>query len=108
MNKTIPFPASIKLTIKKIAYERNYPIVIEIVERGDKEVLILTSQAEAQMIIDVARIEILDAALKYPFWDDDSPRYDKFHEDAFQDVQMGFFEKIIMYIGQEYEVVTTV
>ena len=60
------------------------------------------------MIVNVACIEMLDAALRYPYWDDESPDYSKIHEDAFQDVQMVFFEKIVMYIGQEYSVVTLV
>ncbi|MBF6649999.1 hypothetical protein [Methylobacter sp. BlB1] len=108
MSTIIPFPASLKNTMKQIAMERKYPVVIEVLNRGTEEELILNSQTEAQALIDVARIEMLNASLKYPFWDEDSAKYDRAHEDAFQEIQMGLFEKTTMYIGQAYKVVTTV
>jgi hypothetical protein len=108
MSKTVPFPASLKRTIRNIASERNYPLVQEIARRGSDEELVLESKEEAQAIVDVARVEMLDASLKYPFWNDDSPRHEPKHEEAFQDVQMGFFEKVVMYVGQEFDVVTRV
>jgi protoporphyrinogen oxidase len=108
MSKSIPFPATLKLELKKIAAQRGYPIVAEVLDRGQSEELVVRSQEEAQALVNVARIEMLDASLKYPFWNDDLPQYDQKHEDRFQDIQMGIFEKTIMYLGQSYKVTTTV
>lgn len=94
MSTIIPFPASLKNTMKQIAMERKYPVVIEVLDRGTEEELILNSQTETQALIDVARIEMLNASLKYPFWDEDSARYDKAREDAFQEIQMGLFPQV--------------
>ena len=108
MNKSIAFPASLKTEIRRIAAEQDYPLVAEIVARGNADELVVDSREEAQAIVDVARRERLDARLKYPYWDEESPRYDTRHEEAFQDIQMGFFEKVVMYIGQEYDIVGSV
>lgn len=108
MNKSIAFPASLKTEIRRIADEQAYPLVAEIVARGNADELVIKSTDEAQAIVDVARRERLDAGLKYPFWDEESPRYDTRHEDAFQDIQMGFFEKVVMYVGQEFDIVNAV
>lgn len=60
------------------------------------------------MLIDVARIEMLDASLKYPFWNEDFPNYDPSHEEAFQDIQMGVFEKTIIYLDQVFKLPTQI
>lgn len=108
MSESIPFPPTLKIELKKIAAERGYPVVTEVLERGGEDELIVNTQVEAQALVNVARLEMLDAYLKYPFWNDDSPRHDQRHENAFQDIQMGLFEKTIMYLGQSYKIVTTV
>lgn len=108
MKKTIPFPSSIKSEITKIAHDRNYPVVMEIMGRGTEDELLIESREEAQAIVNVARIEMINAELKYPFWDEDSPQYQSSHEDAFQEVQMGLFEKVVMYLGQEFQITSAV
>lgn len=108
MSKTIPFPSVLKLQMQKIAKDRGYTTISAVLARGGVEELVLESEAEAQALANVARIELLDASLKYPFWNDDLPDYDHRHENAFQDVQMGIFEKTVMYLGQEFKIISTV
>ncbi len=99
MNKIIIFPSILKLQLKEIAIKREYPIVSKILDRGGPEELVINSQAEAQALVNVARIEMLEASLRYPFWDEDQSNYDPKHEELFQDVQMGIFEKTVSYLG---------
>ena len=108
MSKVIPFPSILKLQLKKSAEERGYPIASTVLARGNPEELVLHSENEAQALVNIARMEMLDASLKFPFWNEELPNYDPRHEDAFQDVQMGIFEKTIMYLGQEFRIVSTV
>ena len=108
MSKTIAFPSVLKLQMQKIARDREYSVVSEILARGGTEELVLESQTEAQALVNVVRIELLDASLKYPFWNDDLPNYDHRHEDAFHDVHMGIFEKTVMYLSQEFQITSTV
>lgn len=108
MSKVIPFPSILKLQLKKSAEERGYPIASAVLARGNPEELVLHSENEAQALVNIARMEMLDASLKFPFWNEDLPNYDPRHEDAFQDIQMGIFEKTIMYLGQEFRIVSAV
>jgi hypothetical protein len=108
MSKTITLPSELKEALSVIATERRYPLVREILARGKADELILEDKHEAQVIVDVARVQMLEAGLRYPYWNEDSARYNKAHDEAFQEVQMGFFEKVAMYIGQEFEVVTRI
>ncbi len=64
----------------------------------------LENQREAQELVNIARIQVLDALLKYPFWDDREATYQPEHEDQFQDVQMGIYEKTVFYIGNHFEI----
>jgi hypothetical protein len=104
MTKTITIPAHIKETLLKIATERRYPLVLEILGRGKSAELVLADNEEAQAIVNVARLELLDAMLRYPFWSDDSSRYDEAHSEAFHEVSMGFFEKVASYIDDEFDI----
>lgn len=104
----IPFPASLKKELQGIAQKHNYPVIERVLRRGQDDELVVNSQDEAQALMNVARAEMLNAHLKYPFWDEDLPEYDKRHEEAFQDVQMGIFEKTVMYLSQSFSVETKV
>jgi len=108
MSQTIAFPNSLKLHLQRAANQRNYPVIKEILQRGSGEELVVNSLEEAQALVNVARLQMLDASLQYPFWDEDSPKYDRSHESAFQDVQMGIFEKTVLYVGQAFKIVSTV
>ena len=68
----------------------------------------LESADEAQVVVNVARVEMMKTILQFPFWDEDDPRHDTTHEERFHDVVNGLFEKTVSYVGQEFEVVTKI
>jgi hypothetical protein len=43
------------------------------------------------------------ARLRFPYYDDGHPKYDKQHEMKFDDVQMGIYEKTIYYVESAFE-----
>lgn len=102
----ISFPSSIKAELFSVATNNGYEQVIEILNRGESDELVINSIEEAQAVVDTARIKLLDTQLKYPFWDDSMENYSEAHEEAFQEVQMGIFEKTVSYIRQEFDVRT--
>ncbi len=104
---TISFPSSIKSELVTIAQDNKYSQALDILTRGNDDEIVLNNHQEAQVVADVARIKLLDTQLKFPYWDDSMDNYNETHEDAFQEVQMGVFEKTISYIGQEYTIRTT-
>jgi hypothetical protein len=76
-------------------------LATEILLRGGPDELVLESNAEAQVVANVARVEMMKTILQCPFWDEDDPRHDPAHEERFHDVVNGLFEKTVSYIGQD-------
>lgn len=107
MTTPVPLPAEVRQALLQIALERGYPEAVAILRRS-AETLNLSSDREAQVIVDVARVAVLDAGLRYPHRDEDSARHVPAHEDAFQEVQMGVFEKTVSYVGSVFRVVAAV
>lgn len=103
---TISFPSSIKAELIAISDAKKYIQVLEVLGRGTADELVLNDAEEAQAVVDVARVKLLDTQLKFPYWDDSKDNYIESHEDAFQEVQMGVFEKTVSYVGQAFSIRT--
>jgi hypothetical protein len=108
MSKRLSFPDSVKAELRKIATAGRYVLAMEILERGADDELVLESVEEAQVVVNLARVQMMVASLRYPFWDEDDPRHDAAHEEAFHEVVLGVFEKTVSTIGQDFEVKTAI
>jgi hypothetical protein len=108
MSKSLPFPDSVKAELRRIAAAGHYVLATEILERGADDELLLSSLEEAQVIVNVARVQMMVTSLRFPFWDEDDPRHDPKHEEAFHEVVLGLFEKTVSIIGQDFEVKTAI
>ena len=108
MSHVIAFPDSVKADLVKLAAVGQFVRASEILARGTPDELILESAEEAQIVVNVARIEMMKTVLQCPFWDEDDPRHDPAHEERFHDVVNGLFEKTVSYVGQEFEIVTKI
>lgn len=104
MTNTISFPEAVKNELLSIADKSGYVQVVEILRRGSSDELVFNSNEEAQAVVNVARIKLLDAQLKNPYWDDSEEEYNEDHEENFQEVQMGVFEKTVSYISQAFKI----
>lgn len=102
------FPESVKTELRRISAEHGYVIASEVLARGADEELVLESMQEAQVVVNVARVEMMMALLCCPFWDEDHPHYDPVHAERFDEVVNGLFEKTVSYIAQEFDVVTKI
>jgi hypothetical protein len=108
MSQVITFPDSVKADLLKIAAVGNFVRAKEILSRGKPDELVLESEDEAQVVVNVARVEMMKTILQCPFWDEDDPRHDPAHEELFHEVVNGLFEKTVSYIGQDFEIITKV
>lgn len=108
MSRIIKFPDSVKADLREIADREGYVLASEILARGALDELILESVEDAQVIVNVARIEMMKAALRNPFWDEDDARFQPEHAERFHDVVNGLFEKTVSYLMQDFDVVTKV
>ena len=101
---TLSFPSSVKAELLSLAQTNHYTQALDILNRGKDDELILNNLEEAQAVVDTARIKLLDTQLRFPFWDDTADNHNEAHEEAFQEVQMGIFEKTVSYISQEFKI----
>lgn len=108
MSQSIAFPDSVKTDLLKIATAGSFVRAKEILARGKPGELVLESPEEAQIVVNVARLEMMKTILQCPFWDEDDPRHDPVHEERFHDIVNGLFEKTVSYVGQDFEVVTKI
>ena len=108
MSRSIAFPDSVKADLLKLASAGGFVRAQEILARGKADELVIDSQDEAQVVANVARVEMMKTILQYPFWDEDDPLHDPAHEERFHDVVNGLFEKTVSYIAQDYEIVTKI
>jgi protoporphyrinogen oxidase len=104
MTTTITVPLELKNELLAIADKSGYPSASAVLHRGAPDELVVENLREAQEITNIARIQVLDALLKFPYWDDSEPNYSPEHEDKFQDVQMGIYEKTVYYVSQHFEI----
>lgn len=100
----ISFPSSTKTELMSVAQQNGYSQVFEILSRGAGNELILTGFEEAQAVVDVARIKLLDTQIKFRYWDNSRDNYNEARERAFRDVRMGVFEKTVSYSGRVFDV----
>lgn len=64
---------------------------------------IFLSEKEAGDLIDLVVIEKKKARLRFPYHDDEHPKFDAKHEAGFEDVQMGIYEKTIYYVESAFK-----
>lgn len=102
--KKIAVPAELKSELFAIAKKAGYPSALDVLSRGNAEQLVLESLREAQEITNIARIQVLDALLKYPYWDNTESTHLPEHEEMFHDVQMGIYEKTVYYISNHFKI----
>lgn len=88
--------------IVSIVDREGYEALKEVFPKG-KTPPVFLSKEDAEALITLAVIEKNRARLKYPYHDDEHPLYNESHEEGFDDVQMGIYEKTIYYVGSAFK-----
>ncbi|MEY4576757.1 MAG: hypothetical protein RL701_1460 [Pseudomonadota bacterium] len=94
-------PAELVHEIRSIVHKEDYTILKDAFPL-DKEPPIFLSKEEAEALITLAVIEKRKAWLRYPYYDEDHPLHSAEHEQKFDDIQMGIYEKTIYYVGTAF------
>ncbi len=103
--RNIYMPNEIIQELKEIAEAENYDALKDIfikVNSGTSEYLSLNLD-DAKKLIRLVDIELSKAILKYPFNEDDDPKYNPVHEEKYDDVMMGIYEKTYYYLQAEFK-----
>lgn len=86
-----------------IVHKEGYTLLYEAFPAGVLKPHIFLSLQEAEALIILAIIEMKKAWLRYPHNDDQDPLYDEGHEEKYDDIQMGIYEKTIYYVQSAFK-----
>lgn len=103
IKREVLMPVELVDDIVRIVYSENYIALKEAFPAPDTKPPIFLSDEEAEALISLAVIEKEKARLMYPFYDDEHPQYCEEHEEKFDDVQMGIYEKTIYYVESAFK-----
>ena len=102
IKREVHLPADLVHEVRRIVHTEGYTALKEAFH-ADQEPPVFLSKEEAEALITLAVIEKRKAWLRYPFYDEDHPRHSPEHEQEFDDVQMGIYEKTLYYVGSAFK-----
>lgn len=102
IRREVNIPAELIGDICRIVRAEGYTALEEVFSGDSDPSKVFLSIEEAQALVTLAVIEKRKAWLRYPYHDEDHPRHCQAHEEKFDDVQMGLYEKIIYYVGSAF------
>lgn len=103
--RKVYIPSEIISELRDIVVREGYSALLSIFEEGageDIEYLDLSEQ-DAKNLLRLADIEMLKALLRYPHNETEDPLYNPEHEERYDDVMMGIYEKTYYYIQSEFK-----
>ncbi|WP_282130425.1 hypothetical protein [Pseudoalteromonas aliena] len=103
IKRDVVMPIELIQEIAQIVHKENYFVLKEAFPSIEMQGPIFLSQEEAEALINLAVIEKKKAQLRYPYYDDEHPSYDENHENSFDDIQMGIYEKTIFYVESSFK-----
>jgi hypothetical protein len=101
VKRPVQIPDDLVAVITEIVNREGYVALQEAFPREPLPQIFL-SEEEAEALITLVVIEKRKAWLKYPYYDSDHPKHSEEDEAAFDDVQMGLYEKVIYYVESAF------
>lgn len=103
IKREVIMPPELVEEIAEIVTNENYVALKKAFPNKNVRPPIFLSNEEAEALINLAVIEKKKAQLKYPYYDEEHPNYNEQHEEKFDDVQMGIYEKTIYYVESAFK-----
>lgn len=103
IKREVLMPVELIHEIAEIVHKEGYTSLMDAFPEENVQPPIFLSEEEASDLIDLAVIEKKKARLRFPYHDDEHPKYDEGHEAEFDDVQMGIYEKTIYYVESAFK-----
>ena len=103
IKREVLMPVELIREIAEIVRKEGYTSLMDAFPDENVELPIFLSEEEASDLVDLAVIEKKKARLRFPYHDDEHPKYDEKHEAEFDDVQMGIYEKTIYYVESAFK-----
>jgi hypothetical protein len=103
--RNVFIPTEILVDLCKIIRSEQYTALLsalpDVHEEASAEHLSLTIE-DARNLLRVVDIEMSKAILRYPHNEDDDPQYDPEHEECYDEIMMGIYEKTYYYVQSEF------
>lgn len=103
IKREVTMPVELVEEITQIVHNEEYIALYDAFPEDKLDTPVFLSQTEAEALVALAVIEKKKAWLKYPHYDDEDPEYDEVHEQKFDDIQMGIYEKTIYYVESAFK-----
>jgi hypothetical protein len=103
IKREVLMPIELIHEIAEIVHKEGYTSLMGVFPDEHAQPPIFLSEEEARDLIELAVIEKKKARLRFPYYDDEHPKYDEKHEAEFDDVQMGIYEKTIYYVESAFK-----
>ncbi|WHI44698.1 hypothetical protein [Microbulbifer sp. VAAF005] len=103
IKREVIMPVELVEEIAQIVQKEGYQALKDAFPTADKKPPIFLSREEAEALIDLAVIEKKKARLMYPYYDEEHPNFSEEHEEMFDDVQLGIYEKTIYYVEAAFK-----
>jgi hypothetical protein len=103
--RNIYLPNELIKELKNISLDQGYTALFHVFENVDLDnsEYLSIDEADAKLLIRLADVEMSKAILMYPFTDNEEENYNPEHEEKYDDVMMGIYEKTYYYIQSEFE-----
>lgn len=103
--RNIYLPNELIKELGVIVHDQGYAALSHVFKNIDLESTEYLSidESDAKLLIRLADIEMSKAILMYPFNDDEEENYKPEHEEKYDDVMMGIYEKTYYYLQSEFE-----
>ncbi|GAB2191807.1 hypothetical protein [Sessilibacter sp. MAH2] len=103
--RNIYLPNELVKELGEIVSNQGYEALFHVFRNVDLDTseYLSIDETDAKLLIRLADIEMSKAILMYPFNDDEVENYNPEHEEKYDDVMMGIYEKTYYYIQSEFE-----
>ena len=103
--RNIYFPSELIKDLNHIVRCQKYEALVHVFKDLDLDncEYLSLDEGDAKLLIRLVDIEMSKAILMYPFTDDEEQNYNPEHEEKYDDVMMGIYEKTHYYIQSEFE-----
>lgn len=103
IKREVLMPVELVEEISQIVHKEGYLALKDAFPNTDQKPPVFLSQEEAEALIDLAVIEKKKSRLMYPYYDDEHPKFSEEHEEKFDNIQMGIYEKTIYYVESSFK-----
>jgi hypothetical protein len=103
--RNIYLPNELIKELGVIAHDHGYVALSHVFNNIDLEnsEYLSIDESDAKLLIRLVDIEMSKAILMYPFNDDEEENYNPKHEEKYDNVMMGIYEKTYYYLQSEFE-----